>query len=294
MATCRYDKNSTSICTYIRTSASILNWTRIWKLEFQSNKGARVPKAVMVILLYSSAIWLTTETFQHLILSVSLLQCVTECIGTFKSWCYVSGALKTGSSCFVCTALGLGIIVPQTRRQSIYVNNVGPWNAIKYIGYHDTDRLFGLAVFLNPLNPSLKTAFSIHMPLTHHISISVEVLTPKLNPFPLPALINRLMILTSSTHQQACNSQHYLLSYSLSMQSGQEVAHPVQTMPLLKPSLAATMCMSPCGWPHPPPAFPPPPVPPFLLTQNPRASTWRLPFLHSTSDTVQPEILAVN
>ena len=113
--------------------------------------------------------------------SVSLLQCVTECIG---------------------------IIVPQTRRQSIYVNNVGPWNAIKYICYHDTDRLFGLAVFLNPLNPSLKTTFSVHVPLTHHISISAEVLTPKLNPFPLPALMNRLMILTSSTHQQACNSQH--------------------------------------------------------------------------------------
>ena len=31
------------------------------------------------------------------------------------------------------------------------------------------------------------------MPLTHHISISVQVLTPKLNPCPLPILISRLM-----------------------------------------------------------------------------------------------------
>ena len=34
-----------------------------------------------------------------------------------------------------------------------------------------------------------------------------------------------------------------------------------------------SMCRSPCRWPHPPP-----PVPPFLLTQNQCASTQRLSF----------------
>jgi len=63
---------------------------------------------------------------------------------------------------------------------------------------------------------------------------------------------------------------------SLSMQSGQEVAHLVPTMTLSPPSLAATMCVSPCGWLHPPPS-----LPPFLLTQNPRPSTWRPSFLCS-------------
>ena len=51
---------------------------------------------------------------------------------------------------------------------------------------------------------------------------------------------------------------------------------PFTTMVLLQPSLAAAMCTAPCGWPHPAP-----PVPPFLLTQNLRASTQRLSFLHS-------------
>ena len=40
------------------------------------------------------------------------------------------------------------------------------------------------------------------------------------------------------------------------MQSGREVAHPVPTMALSKPSLAATMYMSSCGWRHPPPLVP--------------------------------------
>ena len=38
-------------------------------------------------------------------------------------------------------------------------------------------------------------------------------------------------------------------------------------MAFSRPSLAATICMSPCGWPHPPPS-----VPPFLVMQNPCAS----------------------
>ena len=47
---------------------------------------------------------------------------------------------------------------------------------------------------------SLQIAFSIHMPLIHHISISAQALTPKLNTCTLPASINRLMILTMPTH----------------------------------------------------------------------------------------------
>ena len=56
---------------------------------------------------------------------------------------------------------------------------------------------------INPLNPkffSLQTTFSPHMPFTHLISISVQALTPKLNPCPLPALISSLVTLTTPTH----------------------------------------------------------------------------------------------
>ena len=63
---------------------------------------------------------------------------------------------------------------------------------------------------------------------------------------------------------------------SLSMHSGRGVAHPVPTMTLSQPSLAPTMCMSPCRWPHPPPS-----VSPFLVIQNPHASVQRLSFLLS-------------
>ena len=59
------------------------------------------------------------------------------------------------------------------------------------------------AARLNPLNPkffSLQTTFSPHMPFTHLISISVQALTPKLNPCPLPALISSLVTLTTPTH----------------------------------------------------------------------------------------------
>ena len=48
------------------------------------------------------------------------------------------------------------------------------------------------------------------------------------------------------------------------------------TMTLSQPSLAATMCMLPCRWPHPPPS-----IPPFLLMQNPHASVQKLSFLLS-------------
>ena len=51
---------------------------------------------------------------------------------------------------------------------------------------------------------------------------------------------------------------------------------PSPTMTLLQPSLVATMCTAPCGWP-----YPPPPVPPFLVTQNSHASAQRLSFLRS-------------
>ena len=56
--------------------------------------------------------------------------------------------------------------------------------------------------FVNPLNTeifSLETSFSLCMPLTHRISISVQALTPKLNLRPLPALASRLVTLTTPT-----------------------------------------------------------------------------------------------
>ena len=64
------------------------------------------------------------------------------------------------------------------------------------------------------------------------------------------------------------------------------MAHPVPTMILLQPSLAAAMCTAPCGEPHPPP-----PVPPFLLTQNLRASAQRLSFLHSAQYDIIKSVL---
>ena len=64
------------------------------------------------------------------------------------------------------------------------------------------------------------------------------------------------------------------------------VAHRVPTMVFSKPSLAATMCTAPYRWPHPPP-----PVPPFLLTQNQRASAQRLSFLRSAQCDVTKSVL---
>ena len=54
-------------------------------------------------------------------------------------------------------------------------------------------------------------------PLMHHISISVQALTPYLNLCPLPALISWLVTLTMPTHYWTINSQHYRLSYSHSV-----------------------------------------------------------------------------
>ena len=55
----------------------------------------------------------------------------------------------------------------------------------------------------NPLNTeffSLEISFSLNMPLTHHISICVKALTPKLSPTPLPALASRHVTLTTPPH----------------------------------------------------------------------------------------------
>ena len=64
-------------------------------------------------------------------------------------------------------------------------------------------QILALTRTLNSLNPkfaSLQATFSPHMPLTHHISISVQALTPKLHPFPLLALMSCLVTLTTPTH----------------------------------------------------------------------------------------------
>ena len=56
---------------------------------------------------------------------------------------------------------------------------------------------------LSPLNTeffSLEIIFSLNMPLTHRISISVKALTPKLSPTPLPALASRHVTLTTPPH----------------------------------------------------------------------------------------------
>ena len=56
---------------------------------------------------------------------------------------------------------------------------------------------------ISPLIPELfshETSFSLYMPLTHRISISVQALTPKLHLSPLPALTTRLVTLTTPTH----------------------------------------------------------------------------------------------
>ena len=57
--------------------------------------------------------------------------------------------------------------------------------------------------YLSPLNTeffSLEITFSLNMPLTHRISISVKALTPKLSPTPLPALASRHVTLTTPPH----------------------------------------------------------------------------------------------
>ena len=56
----------------------------------------------------------------------------------------------------------------------------------------------------------------------------------------------------------------------------------------LQPILAATMCMSPCRWP-----YPPPPVLPFVLIQNPFTGTQRLSFLGSGQCDVAKSALQV-
>ena len=58
-------------------------------------------------------------------------------------------------------------------------------------------------VGFSPLNNELfsfETSFSLTMPLTHRIFISVQALTSKLNLSPLPALASRLVTFTMPTH----------------------------------------------------------------------------------------------
>ena len=113
------------------------------------------------------------------------------------------------------------------------------------------------------------------MPLTHHTSISVQALTPKLNPRPLPTLVSRLMTLTMAMHKWPCNSQHYRLLYTRSEPKQPSLpennpckvrlvfSKPVHAVRArggprgldhgpFKASLAANMCTAPVGDPtHP-------------------------------------------
>ena len=102
----------------------------------------------------------------------------------------------------------------------------------------------------------------------------------KLNPCLLPALISRLVTLTmyplinghaiicchtptQSPSSLPCQKPNPLQGESNAYTCSQGERwpmHPVPTMPLSKPSLAATLCMSTCGWLHPPPLVIPPPV----------------------------------
>ena len=91
------------------------------------------------------------------------------------------------------------------------------------------------------------------MPFYH-----VQALALKLNISPLLAITSKIRDLNRTHLSRACNSQHSQLSNTCS-----ELGHPVQTMVLSQPSIAANMCMSPCGWHHPPP-----PVPPFRPMQS--------------------------
>ena len=67
---------------------------------------------------------------------------------------------------------------------------------ITYSISHETAHLWSLT----PKLYSFQITFSICMPTTHHIFISVRALTPKLNPSALAAIISRLVTLTMPTH----------------------------------------------------------------------------------------------
>ena len=77
---------------------------------------------------------------------------------------------------------------------------------------------------------SPETTSSLDMPSTHRVSISVQALTPKVNPSSLPALISRLLNLTTPTYQSAYNSQHFWLSNTCSepKQSSLPETNPLQ------------------------------------------------------------------
>ena len=70
-----------AMATWVTTGIPTVNWTRVWKLVFnakQPNKSGKVQEAVVLVLSYSSAFRLTTETVQWLILTVSVLQCYNK------------------------------------------------------------------------------------------------------------------------------------------------------------------------------------------------------------------------
>ena len=63
-----------------------------------------------------------------------------------------------------------------------------------------------ITITLTPKFVSFNTLFTMHMPVTHHIFISVWALTPNMNPSALSGLINRLVKLTMTTMQQSALS----------------------------------------------------------------------------------------
>ena len=70
-------------------------------------------------------------------------------------YCQYSGALRTGSSCFVRTLpkLPLGRVLSNHKQEGscIYENNEEPWNVIKYLRYHNMDGLFWACTLPNSL-----------------------------------------------------------------------------------------------------------------------------------------------
>ena len=166
--------------------------------------------------------------------------------------------------------------------------------------------VLGRCTFINLKNLQTQifftwTTFSLHMPLTHHVSISVQALTPKVNPSSLPALISRLMNLTTPTY-----NQHTIVSIFGCQIPAQNPSSLLCQKPIpykvrvafSKPIHAARARISPPGpnygtftakhsshhvyvtlhvtlsLPHPSP-----PLPHFLLTKNPCTSTQRQIFI---------------
>ena len=111
--------------------------------------------------------------------------------------------IKLASYMYMCCCVICTTRFPRTPMQCTCLGiawfqdyDVACWNMEVHTSYSSS------ACF-NPLSPeyfSLQINFSLYMPLTHHISTSVQALTPKLNPTPLPALASRPVMLTTPTH----------------------------------------------------------------------------------------------